>query len=803
MRTALVVSMLLTIVWPAGPAAAQAGAPGAPVAPPATRPAAGPMESVQPQPLDQVPPAKATAFRSLLHSAKSLTQSTREVPSRAGRLVVITQFADRLVPNNPQLHLLLSDIYQSQRNWNQAARSATIVYLAEPTDYMRGLRWMTQNTSLYQTAEQRVRLLGAIAEDPKLQPALRSEAAARMASILRRQGPTQEQNAISLFDRALVLDPYNPTALQGRFSFLPDPKLVDQVELTTKLLMARPVETRLALSLAQMLAARGLSQQAAEVYDYVGSIIERLGMDVPDDVILQHANALLDAGDAERVTQRFAPRLEKINRANDLRKLLIEAHRRLGQDDQAAVYIEQLAKDYQQYREAAQRSPLLARQLAELHLRYQRDAAAALTYANYAFRSAPKDPETLLLLGEAQLRNQQTEEGLTKLKSILGVSSEAAYYLADHYFSIGRAVDGEQALLSAAQRPRSGWAWRNIRRLAREHNVTLPEPDNLQRIATLYQTFKEGAMVLGAEPGKHLAVTLEPVRKAVRPGEPIEVKATVRNVGTQSVPTGPVGLLSPVMSLQVELADGDETFSAVPLLVWSTPRYLMPGQQDTQVVRLDVARLDQYLAMRPLDRIELTVRGVLDPFEDPRGKGRARSQLPSVTVEPVSIVRQSIYRDGKPANPADRPEAFWTTLSYIRLDANRGQLADRMRAVRQLASLFALSREVETRKVEAPKELGNRFSKRIFQAMLKETLDDPSPVVRAEILKSLLIARLDRGTVSLLAELVDDPDPMVRMRMAELIGTSLTPGRTSLLDHYRNDDSEWVQKMAEACRSRR
>ena len=188
--------------------------------------------------------------------------------------------------------------------------------------------------------------------------------------------------------------------------------------------------------------------------------------------------------------------------------------------------------------------------------------------------------------------------------------------------------------------------------------------------------------MLGDQPEKYLEIELRPLAPRLAPGEEILVEAILRVIGEREIPVGEWGLLSPAMALRVRLEGRDEVYSDLPLLVWSVPRTLAPGQAYRQTLRLDVGPLGKDLAVRPTDVFALQVEGVVDPFQLNDPNRTVGSRLASLTPQPVRIERDSLLVGPERDNPALAGQALWKGLSYLRLDVNRGDVPSRVQAGR-------------------------------------------------------------------------------------------------------------------------
>ncbi len=753
------------------------------------RPATGP--ATRPTEADRLGAA------SLRNGARHMSISP-DAPARAGRLVALTLFADRLVPGESETNWLLVNIHESQGNLSLAAKSAADLLKAYPSDYSLGRLWMQLELASHQTAEDRLAFLGSVMEDTARAAPLRADAAVLSASILLGQG--RENEAIKRFDEALKLDPYNTGALTGRMELAKARarKPSDRAATMLKLLHSSPRDFRMLWRLATLMNERGLYPQSLSLFDYAEKILR--GPDgkgvVPAGFAVHYFSAMLDAGRSSDAAVKFEPLLEEYPDSADLKSLLVEAYRDIGKIEKADKLVKKMETGYEIKRPAAQTSVAFSTELAWFYLVTSRKVNLALKYAQNAAKLDASDPLVRRILGATQLavrRDELVKDAVASLKALLGKDIYAAVFLAEHFFRIGDAKEGSKALLAGLKPGRSGPAFRRLRTLAARQGIEIPPADGAEEILSAFNAFDKRYLEMGVSPEKFISASIEPVGASVVPGEPIAVKVTLRNIGEVDVPLGGEGLLNPTMSLQVAVQG--TSFADLPLASWPAPRDLKPGESVSTTVRLDGGGLAKFLASRPLDEIVLTITGLLDPVQE---RERFRSSLPNVKVKPAKIRRMGLLESFSVAVKDDWPAAYRTALAYIVRDFQKGRTPVRMRAARQVGSLLALVREMETsrRKLPAPRDSAVR--KPVLLSMLQAVLQDRSPLVRAEMVASLGFADIDAQIMSLLAPVIEDRSALVRMRVVELIGASNLQGRKTVVDYLAQDADELVRRMAAA-----
>jgi hypothetical protein len=300
---------------------------------------------------------------------------------------------------------------------------------------------------------------------------------------------------------------------------------------------------------------------------------------------------------------------------------------------------------------------------------------------------------------------------------------------------------------------------------------------------------------MGVQPETFLQARIRPVKDVVPLAEAIEIEATLTNRGSLPIPIGPRGLVSHRMGLAVVVNERPSLrFMSLPVAIWPAPRFLAPGRSLTCRVRLDVGALDTYLANHPLEQLTLAVEGVVSPQEGPEG---IVSGLPTVPAPRAQLRRLGLLGEWNGVPPVS-PQDFSRQVRSVETTLAEGAVPQRMRAVRIVAGLLGWIREVENGAIAMPESLRAEADKKVLLGLMARAEDDPSPVVRAELLAALGHAHLGPEILNQLGLLIEDPSALVRFRMAELIGSSGTKGREAMVAKYAADSDPLVRRMARA-----
>ena len=737
----------------------------------------------------------AIAAQSLRNSAQSLIYTTHQTPARAGRLVALSKYADQLDPCSPLTNLLLAGIYQSQDKDALTAQTLGVCLQATPKDYLLALRWMRLSLDLLQSAPQRSEFLARQGAREDLDPAARAEAYVSLGRILKGQG--EDIPYRHAYEEALRLDPANPDAVSAVLAFKADPGAAQRLAGMLAILRGNPRKADLALAPGGLLGEMGLHSSAMVFYDYAWDLSKQEAD--PEaaqlNIISQYCSALLDAGQFRKAAGLIKPVLDRYPASADLRSLLIEAYRAMGEDAKSRDLITEMEASLKSRETGSTTAPTLAynRDLAWFYLLTQPKPKDAILLAREASKQEPDDPVIQRILGVAELGTDRPSEGEKKLVPMAHTDVYSAMFLARYYFEHNNAVRGRQVLLESASLSHSGPAFRQLSSLASKYNVEIPAIKAVAEARQLFEQFDQRYLAMGLNPEKFLKVEIKPPADHIAVGEPLKIRAVMSNIGPIDIPLGEWGLVNPQMSLSASVSGFKDAFINLPIADWSAPRFLPPGTATECIVDLYVGDLQDYLAARPLSELTVTVTGLLNPTQ--YGE-RFYSMLPSVVVEPALVVRTNLMGDFN-ADQTQQYKAVYEQMLGQELHALRhGQVEQRMLVARQIASLLLTVSQWELGRLEIPRPLATAISRPTLLAMMREAMKDPDAVVKAEMLAAMQDVPLTDKALALLADWVADPSPLVRFRMAELLGASNLPGQAPVLEFLAKDPDANVRQMA-------
>ncbi len=774
---------------------------------PATRPV------TQPKTEERVTDASRLSGENFLTDAAGVMQLP-EAKHRGGRALALALAASELDPYNDQVYRMLADFLEVMGARVEAARASEQYLAANRQDHAAGLRWLDRTMVLLQGAQARNDFFEKVAGAEAYPKALRAEARARQGLLLSRQG--MRQAALLAIEKALALDPYNPRALAEYAQITGDRAATASADLNVKLLRGNPSSAQAAWELGGLLGSEGLYQRALEFYDYGWGVSERKtrSAKAPNEYLLYYCGAMLDANAPRRAIDTFQPKLDdwetayrvkNIRESWDLRTLMIEAYRDAGQDANAKALVEELSTMYQKRKADAERSTQLAREAAKFYVVTVKDYVKAADFIAMIEKVDSDSPDTQAMIGAVEIGTGREEDGVKRLRKYMLSSVWACAFLADYYYTEGKLKDGKTVLEAASNIGRNGWAFRHLRDVVRKHDATIPpNPARNELIDTVDDVIRN-RLPLWSQPQKLLAVTISADRQEVHPGEPIEVKVTIRNTGDIAIPVGNWGMFSPAVALQVTVDGGDAnalTFNNFPVVSLPSPRYLPAGKSISRKARIDLGPLRRHLAARPMETLSLSVGGVLDfVVVEKEDQTTLYSPLPSVPVTTAKIKRDDLWSLYPAAKRNDPKDSFLYLVAYLVKDMRKGETAARMRAARIAGGMMGYSERIAAKKASAPKGVTPAMVRGYPLSMMREILDpsrQPLMAVRAEMVASLRYVKLDDTGKKLLESAFDDPSPYVRMRVAERVGQDAEVSFQRQVRKFADDKSFLVKQMVSA-----
>ncbi|NQU74814.1 MAG: tetratricopeptide repeat protein, partial [Planctomycetes bacterium] len=533
------------------------------------------------------------------------------------RASVLAHLALRADSGNSAAWRLLAEANESLGDLGEAAR-ATEGYLrtVNGLDYEATVRWIRYKLAALATAEMREVMLESLMNDDAYSAAVRATAMVNLAAI--KEGQGEPASAIKLYRKALEADNYQATALRSLARLEAPIPVERQAASALAMLRSNPLAVNVAWELGQLCRVQGLYDKAILLYDYAQAVAVSADH-IPSRVFRRDfLNALLDAGLYERAAAEFASEADRVPLDLGTAGLLVEAYVRLGQTERAESLVERMSEIYRLRETRAVSVATMSAELAWFHLRFRNRPLIASKWAALALQADGEAPFVRRVWAMSALGSNHVEEARQMLMQLSVNDAYAVAALVDEAVFRGDRSAGASILAGAAELGRNGPAWRYLSAIALKHQIPLPGlPQQCLEIAEQIDQFiRQGHLDVALKPEKYLAVTLEPVPATPRVGEPVNVRATLTNIGHLALSLGEWGLVTPKMMLNVEMRTDSRYLpiaQRIPV-IWAAPRYLFPGESLEQTVRLDVGPIAAELSGRPLTAVQLSVSAVLDPL---------------------------------------------------------------------------------------------------------------------------------------------------------------------------------------------
>jgi len=744
---------------------------------------AGPKAATSP-----AQPDRLTA-ESLAHQARSLGHlRDGAIVARAGRIGVLLKCAASYAPDDPGVNRQLVDFHESAGDLGKAAAAAGRYIRAHPGDYASGVRWIRLARSGLDRAGDRIAFLEKVAADKRLASGVRAAAAAGVSSIRLRQG--DKAAARGACRQALSLDPHQPLAMEVSRLLEARTGPAETFAGALAVFRANPRSVHAPWQVAGLLQDAGHYKEALAFYEYAHAVSHDRGPGASalEALLIDYFNARLDAGQAARAADEFAPLVKRHKGSLALHALMVEACRAAGRDAQAKAHVDAMGKIYEPVAApGARRTGAMAAELAWFCLHFRAVPKLAIQWAEEAARSAGGDAYVLRVLGAAELATGKEKLGAKRLAGLVERDPYAAALLARHYYDRDLPKEAQAVVLEGAGQVRTGPAWRALAVVAAEHKVALPPVKHAKAVARALAGLPPHVMEMGRFPERYLRVTLSAGERALAPGEPVTVTVELSNISKHAVPLGQSGLCTPVvfLSLSVEGKAGASLANLTPAAL-PAPKYLAAGKKVSQTVRIDVGPAEALLATSPLAELKLTVSAMLDPLQVDE---KLLSSAPGVKIVPVTVRRAALF-DASVDGAAEK------ALAAIAQELRRGRPAAAALSARQTGILLAHVQRVAAGEVKDKLPAG--LTKSALLELVSAQLRGKWPLARSEMIAALHHVRLDEQVIGLLGPCIQDRSAVVRMRLVELLVAKRTKGHKTILDIYAADGDRHVRDMASA-----
>jgi hypothetical protein len=745
-----------------------------------------------------VSPAAAKELATYIVADATPGYVPEDVAVHVRKAVVLAALAARLDPDNARAWRVRAEALDVLGDSARAAEAeARHLSLTGGRGYESGTRWIRYSLATLDTAEQRITMLRALAEDTQQPKTLRALALVNQAAIAEGRGEIEE--AASLYGQTLQLDPAQESALRALRRIEQDPSATRRVQLALYLLGGNPLAVNVAWEIGQICRDVGLYDQAVMMYDYARDVAVKTDQFPSEIFNRDRLDCLLDAGKYREALGEYSETIAAPVTADlPVVGMLVEASRALGDQTQMAVHVKRMHEGYRSYEAAARTEGDVAAEVAWFQLHYRHSARVAANWAAIGYTILPDDPFVQRVWAVTHLGSDQAAEARSLLENLRGDDLYALTALIDDAFARGDRAAGQRYLAEAASFGRRGPAWRQLRGVVQQHKVSLPDaPADRQPVADLIAEFVQTrALDMGRDPEEFLVVTVRPVAAEIGPGRLPAVTLTLTNVSDLPVPVGPWGLIESQVTLKVQMVmprEQDQMIQHTPV-VWEAPRWLAAGESVTRIVTLDTGAVGQALAYRPLAPIELTIETVVDPVL--RGE-EWTSGVPSITVEPARILRKGLV-------DVESPEAYYEALKGLVRQFTGGDQVAAMRAAGVTVSLLALVEKVKAGQTGPAGKLGGDLREAELLSMLRYCLQSADPIVRARTLGAMRQLTPTPLMLQLAGPCLAQSSSLVRARAVEILaGAAEGPPNRALALLAEKDPDPLVRDMARTFMSKK
>ncbi len=717
----------------------------------------------------------------------------RDVRAHLDRAALMAQLAVQVDRACPLAWRVLAETAQRREEFRQAA-DAQQEYLRAVGggDYEGTAQWIRLALVSVGTSEQREAVLKAIIPDPRHGDSIRALALTNLGTIEENRG--YFDSARALYTRALALDANDAVSARALLRLAEgEVSAVDRAEAAMAELRGNPLAVRVAWELGVLCRSEGLHAQAVKFYDYARTVARATGR-VPSTAFrLDNLDALLDAGQYQQAVTTFSEMAKRSPVNVVAAGRLVEAYRQLGDTQQADALVRRMHEAYRMKESAGRIDGAVAGELAWFYLIYRNRPLTAAKWAEVGQKTLRPSSLGRRVWAMSRLKSTSEAERLEARATLEAMRETDAYadvVLADDAFTRSDRDAGVRHLAAAVKTARMGPAWRQVVALAAKHDAPLPAmAPQAETLAKRLAAFLDGGTVrMGRQPEKYLAVTLTPAPAVAGVKPPPAVTVTLTNVGDLPVPIGQWGLMTPKFMLDVKMRVGGEAIaSQVVPVVLPAPRYLLPGRSLEKIVRLDVGRVSDELAYRPLSRVELTVSIVADPVQR---QGEFVPALPAVTAEPLRIEIKGLVdtRD---------PDVYYDALKGLVRHLVGPDEVQAMRAAEVTVSLLALVEKVKAGRALPAGKLSKHLREPELLSMLRHGLQRSPTSVRCRTLGAMGKLKLTDLMVQLVEPALRDPSPWVRALAIERLSATGRPAHLSAaLELADRDPDPVVRAMA-------
>ena len=714
---------------------------------------------------------------------------------------------------DPRYLLQAAEAMTRSKNYDGALEAWQTFRALHPDDQAAQVEIIRLRITQLPTLDDRLKYVQQLAAEAGLADEVRSVAyTAAGAMLLEKQADAKLVH--EALDQAIRLNPLNLDALTLQYRLLPaDAPPVQRAELLLKRLRSNPTQAEIMVELAELYANHGAAREAAVWYSHAGQVLSKMGASLPHDVAVAQASELLlsdQAQQAQKITEQVltadnghypalllrmlmekqAGQMDSYRRfraqaRNALINRLSAVRRALG--DQGATTrpvtdsvwdLPDLSKDPELLAtsENAEAKQAYGQVLADLawfegHFNESKESALRLS-AQLIGSIGEDDPVAVRMAGWRFLWANKPEEAKIKLTAMAEQDVLAALGLVELHVAAQQTQAAAEAAQKLLDRHRAGLVAVLLQELLRDYGARWTPGEAAPDLRRLLAGFPHDLLRILSSPEKFFMLHAEPVKTAVRFGEPMLVLVMIRNVSEYDLTVGHNGVLRPDLWLDGNIV-GVVKVPLVGIAVerMTGPLVLPPQQKLTIVARMDLGSLGQALSDNPTPSVQVKVTVRTNPIIS---GGSPISGPAGISQVMVKLLERRGHRQND--------EGFAAIESAI----TGGETEEKLRNIDLMAAYIDLYNKVETpggtaRASALAKVLARAAKDRdqrvrcwsVFMLTLRAELDDQPAMLQAMLRDANPLMRLmgmvavqglrHKGSLPQVKELAQsDPDPAVK-----------------------------------------
>ncbi|MCK4658108.1 MAG: tetratricopeptide repeat protein [Phycisphaerae bacterium] len=720
---------------------------------------------------------EVTAGRWLVNHGHSLGLATlHPTVDDAERVLVWMEAAARINPDLAEAYLWQYDLLR-RLNRTEAAKAALKSYCKlNPTDITAELDLIDWQFEACQSVEARLAFCAERLKAGGLPPLVRSDLHRRMAELFRRSGDREQAERYA--GKALEAFSGNAEAHKLLVELADErDRPVRQVRWLLATIAALPADVVNMWNLARVLDDLSLHGESAKWYERVSAAFERHpgSGQVPVDLLVDFAACHADQGQYVQAVEKTEQVLQVDPNAVEVRVLLVEVLRKMGQAEAADRHLAVLKKQFKELEPASigQDEPARAYQAAWYYLRAELDARRAVDFAARALELAPESGEVQVVYGLARLAVGEADEAARVLSPLAGENQWAAAGLGEALSAQGKAEESLKVLRAGEGLRYSGPAYeRIVTALATRQAEPAAIPPHTAVLQAL-RGFDERVLSFAAQPERVLRLEAMVSPEGWSYGQRWVCRLRLCNSGPFPISVGRGRMVAGDVLVSLRWGDkaDEQLLNYLPLSLALKP-VLAAGEAVTLCATLDVGAAGILARSAAQRELTLTFSFLLDPMAaGSRIRVSALANYPAVVVE--------VKRMG-----ADASRAGMQVLADL---LREGAEADRILAVQTLAGLLA---EREAGRGSPSGYHMRRVDEVKLRRLLLAALADPTPVVRAAVLDSLRMVKPGPRMLEQMAPLLSDTSWVVRLLGVDVLGETQGEAFRPVLERMSSGDPD-------------